>query len=1180
MEIGKALFKRKHILALTLAAVLAVAGLSITGDESVFAYPPGWTVQSVVDNNDSVSEFSVDVWDRYVLVAWRSNIDGSIQFQRSCDYGSTWDPPVKIEDGSTYGTGGKVKVMHGANATWVFYASNRNTGADGEFEIWIARSDDLGATWPTDTSTDPSLKTHRWHTGSANLQHQIDADSVPGANHIMFVYSEKRNGAWMEIKYGGYIDNGGNIKPAADVWLSSLNDQHSTLPAITCNGNADAVVVWQDSGPVNKEHKAICGNWTDDKGSSWNGSTVVLCDSNMSFLEPQIDWEENYPVVLFAGQNTVNGTWCIMNVYLNAVKMEWRGHDGSDPPTLSGSVVYNCGNQQPHPAIFGPWCYETWVFENQVNGGQISLFDGYTNPHIEDCRDTFGALTSTGHYGCCCAERRTIIGIAGEDGKIYLRRKDNVPPPDVQLTNPPTGQKEDTYVNGDFDMTCTAQDNLAITGSDMSNGYNYYKGIRRVRYEYTEDESTWIPIKCTTGDGGDGGYYADEPPYKLTAVGSDLAGKRIKIRACAEDSAGSNDFAGNIGYGISPGWILVDMEPPDSVISVNGVTGNNSFYTTFTSCTLSSPDPNTAKIQYKFSNSQGDGGTGTNWTTYNKAFTLTDGIWKVEHRAVDKAGNVGPVRSNTVKVDTKDPVCSITSPKRDTIQTGYYSDETFNLSGTGIDVNNLQWAGIFVDEKMVYQTTSCFEMSYVWSLRGITEGNHKVTVKSLDMAGNMGSASKNVWIGNAVRDWYFAEGNTLPEFDEYICLMNPGDTDALVQVQFMLENGRVINHERSMRPKQRDTVKVKDYVEEGRHVSTRVHCSEQAIIAERPMYFRYKNVWKGGHNAMGVNVLQKDWYFAEGTTRKNSSDGLFDEWITVMNPSENQDANVTITYMMGDGSNLNAYYSVAPHSRLTVEVVKDVGVDKDVSAKVSADIPIAAERPMYFNYHGYAVDGSDVVGTSGPSDTWYFAEGATHPGFQEWLTIQNPNDVDANCKVTYMTGSGVVTTFDKVVAPRSRGTVDVLSQVGDNENVSTRVESDVPVIAERPMYFIYAADTGKGWDGGEAAMGNPDPSTQYFLAEGCTITNFDTWYTLQNPRDDKGCKVTIEYCFGDGGTQNIEYWIEPHSRLTINVNDAVKRRGDVSGAITASFPIVIERPMYFNYNGITGGHDVVGFGVD
>jgi hypothetical protein len=152
--------------------------------------------------------------------------------------------------------------------------------------------------------------------------------------------------------------------------------------------------------------------------------------------------------------------------------------------------------------------------------------------------------------------------------------------------------------------------------------------------------------------------------------------------------------------------------------------------------------------------------------------------------------------------------------------------------------------------------------------------------------------------------------------------------------------------------------------------------------------------------------------------------------------------------------------------------------------------------------------------------------------------------------------------------------------VGDNQDVSTTISSDVPVIAERPMYFIYGMESGKNWDGGECVPGNPSPSATYLLAEGTTIPRFDTFYTLANPTA-RVCDVAVRYMFTDGSTKRGRYRIEAHSRLTINVRDAVGRLGDVSGYIAAPFPIVVERPMYFQYNkAITGGHGVNGYGID
>ena len=623
------------------------------------------------------------------------------------------------------------------------------------------------------------------------------------------------------------------------------------------------------------------------------------------------------------------------------------------------------------------------------------------------------------------------------------------------------------------------------------------------------------------------------------------------------------------------------------MLEVDGQTGNSGYWRSNVAASIKASDYTFDHSEYQVENVS-TGQKDDNWTVYTKPFELKEWHWKISYRSIDKAGNVDATRSSTIGVDTTSPVPAVTRPSKDTIQTGYTSSESFRLGGTATDSNGLSWTAIYVDDVKKYETTSGFNMAYVWSLSGVKEGVHKIGVKARDLAGNTGSTSKYVYIGNVARDWYFAEGNTLPEFDEWLCVLNPGDTGVKYQVSFILDTGEVRNYERSMLPHQRDTIRVKDYVSDPHAgVSAKIHSDSQAVIAERPIYFVYKAGvhnygWKGGHNVLGVNVLQKDWYFAEGTTRKNADDGAFEEWICLQNPSEDQVANISITYMLGDGSpNVTKAYQVAPHSRYTVEVEKDVGTDRDVSAKVSSDLPIAAERPMYFNYHGFSVDGSDVVGASGPATSWSFAEGCTRPGFQEWLTIQNPNDVAANCSINYMTGQGKTTTVTRKVRPRSRETVDVLAQVGDNQDVATILRSDVPVIAERPMYFVYGMDEGKFWNGGESAVGNPSPSSTYFLAEGTTISNFDTFYTLMNPRAGKGCKVVVEYMFGDGSTEQAEYWIEPHARLTINVRDAIRKEANVSGSIIASFPIVIERPMYFNYNGtITGGHDAGGYGVD
>jgi hypothetical protein len=47
--------------------------------------------------------------------------------------------------------------------------------------------------------------------------------------------------------------------------------------------------------------------------------------------------------------------------------------------------------------------------------------------------------------------------------------------------------------------------------------------------------------------------------------------------------------------------------------------------------------------------------------------------------------------------------------------------------------------------------------------------------------------------------------------------------------------------------------------------------------------------------------------------------------------------------------------------------------------------------------------------------------------------------------------------------------VDVNEEIGEGKDVSLHVQSTLPVVAERPMYFIYKDK----WDGGHDVVGVP-----------------------------------------------------------------------------------------------------------
>ncbi len=237
---------------------------------------------------------------------------------------------------------------------------------------------------------------------------------------------------------------------------------------------------------------------------------------------------------------------------------------------------------------------------------------------------------------------------------------------------------------------------------------------------------------------------------------------------------------------------------------------------------------------------------------------------------------------------------------------------------------------------------------------------------------------------------------------------------------------------------------------------------------------------------------------------------------------------------------------------------KEVSTDSEYSFTATGDRTLVA----YFKV------GMDSKGFS----TFYFAEGYTGAGFEEWLCLMNPNAAATTAHIKYMFTDGTTQNQDVPIGGTTRQTVNVNGVVGPNKNVSIQITSDDPIVAERPMYFNYQ---GK-WSGGHDVVGATSPQSSSYFAEGYTGAGFEEWLCLMNP-NAAATTAHIKYMFTDGTTQNQDVPIGGTTRQTVNVNGVVGPNKNVSIQITSDDPIVAERPMYFNYQGKwSGGHDVVG----
>lgn len=191
--------------------------------------------------------------------------------------------------------------------------------------------------------------------------------------------------------------------------------------------------------------------------------------------------------------------------------------------------------------------------------------------------------------------------------------------------------------------------------------------------------------------------------------------------------------------------------------------------------------------------------------------------------------------------------------------------------------------------------------------------------------------------------------------------------------------------------------------------------------------------------------------------------------------------------------------------------------------------------------------------------------------FHEYILLMNPGQERAKVKIEFMNEKAERKTADLTVNPGSRSTVFVNSYM-PGCGVSAKVNSNVPIVSERSMYFCFQ---GK-WKGGTDSPGAPAPAREWYLPEGCTAENFDTFVLVQNPN---GHDVRVDMTFmreGDGPV-TASFTVASMSRFTLNLKNVPGlENASVSTKVTATGDVICERSMYFDYKGFVGGHNSMG----
>lgn len=426
---------------------------------------------------------------------------------------------------------------------------------------------------------------------------------------------------------------------------------------------------------------------------------------------------------------------------------------------------------------------------------------------------------------------------------------------------------------------------------------------------------------------------------------------------------------------------------------------------------------------------------------------------------------------------------------------------------------------------------------------------------------------------------YLAEGATSSVFDTRLALLNPGAEDAVATLDFQRAGHPPVTlsidvparTRRTVWPARQAGLAIAEF---STHVT-----STAPLIVDRTMTWAEGRAY-GAHAESARPEPATTWYLAEGATH-----GAFNLFYLLQNPTSAA-AEVTITFMDGEGRLAGRRYVLPPESRTTIwvdhEKIPGAGFDlahADISATVRSDgVPIIVERAMYADVPGqFFGAGHESAGVTEPAARWFLAEGATGPYFDLFVLIANPSSSYAELEVTYLLPDGSTITRDYTVPGYSRHTiwVDHEDPALANTAVSIMVRciTGVKIVVERAMWWPDGA-----WHEAHNSPGATATGTVWAVAEGEVdeARGLETYLLVANT-SAAAATVRVTLLFEDGTEAVREFGpadIPARSRFNVPVGHYFpEARGRRFGAIVESrgdspAEIVVERATYWDAEGV------------
>ncbi len=220
--------------------------------------------------------------------------------------------------------------------------------------------------------------------------------------------------------------------------------------------------------------------------------------------------------------------------------------------------------------------------------------------------------------------------------------------------------------------------------------------------------------------------------------------------------------------------------------------------------------------------------------------------------------------------------------------------------------------------------------------------------------------------------------------------------------------------------------------------------------------------------------------------------------------------------------------------------------------------------PELLGWKNMARGGESGPGMTAPARRFHFAEGTTHPGFQEWVLVFNPGREPVKVRAEFYSGEEV-RAREYEVPPLRRVSIDVNGELPDRDEVACVLEATGEVVAERTVLF----NRGAGFSGGFTAAGSSTPSCLHFFPDGVALEGFEEYLVLFNPNPvEVGVELELA---GSGSSRSEALRVPARRRVTLGLK-GMAPEGEYSLVVRSEGPLVAEKSRYFIFQDlVTGG---------